>query len=432
MTAPAFYDQFPEVSKNIYDSVQKGREDQRGSALAVMHLPLAYLVATYVLFEGLFILLHGTPLKGMRGPFSESEMVFLYIVAWGDIIASIAGATAIWFSHNLMPLGYRKMSMMHAPIAKHGSGTLLAWRLLVCLSVAPWAGIALAFSSPGTDKFWMWILVCAYICLSIFIVYALILTFRQIFCDGVRLQEHIEKQALNERRILLRNAQVHNHWADCDAGGRDSEVEPLMFGMFELAPTVTLYTIVIAVACVWSWFHLILTGQTSGGWAFFSSTPHVDATFWWEVFLYPVSFAAAIIGFSGAATLSETSFALNENQSRSSMLIFFLSCIFRFGLLFAVTGMCFLEKNTCGFYLHGLSSIAYGSPGGNAVGVSIHCLPSEWLLLAGSSTACFLDAYLIWGTYKLYHHSHAWTFEQRDLNDEAGLDWHQVSSNQAS
>lgn len=428
MARPTFYDEFPEVSTNVYDSVHKGREERSGSVAAAMHLPMAYLVSTYVLFEGLFILFHGMPSMGLRGLFSESETVFLYIVAFGDVIAGIAGATAIWFSHNLMPLGYRKMSMMHAPVAKYGSGMLLAWRILVCLSIAPWAGIALAFSPQGADKAWMWLLLCAYICLSIFIVYVLILTFRHIYSDGVRLQEHIEKQALNERRVLLADAHRNNNWADCDAGGRDVELEPIMFGLFELAPTITLYTIVIAAACAWSWFHLILTGQTAGGWIFFSSTPQVDTTFWWEVFLYPICFAAAVIGFSGAATLSETTMALDENQARSSMLIFFLSCGFRFGLLFAVTGMCFLEKNTCGFYLHGLSSIAYGQPGGLALGLSIHCLPSEWLLLAGALTAFLLDAYLIWGTYKLYHHSHSWKFEERSINvGEKGADWTQAS-----
>jgi len=432
MAGQAFYEEFPEVSKNIFDSVRKGREDQSGSLLAFMHLPMAYLVSTYVLFEGLFILFHGTPLMSLHGPFNESETVFLYVVGWGDVITAIVGAIAIWFSHNLMPLGYRKMLMMHAPVAKYGSGTLLAWRILVCLSIAPWAGIALAFSSPGSDKVWIWILVCAYFCLSIFIVYVLILTFRQIFCDGVRLQEHIETQALKERKVLLSNAQRKNHWDPCDAGV-DIELYPMIFGLFELAPTITLYTIVIAAACVWSWFHLILTGETAGGWAFFSSTPQVVSTFWWEVFLYPMCFAAAIIGFSGAATLSETTFALDENQSRSSMLIFFLSCVFRFSLLFAVTGMCFLEKNTCGFYLHGLSSIAYRQPGFPAGGLLIHCLPSEWLLLAGAFAVFLLDAYLIWGTYKLYHHSHAWKFEQRSINEDCTEpEWKHVSRNQAS
>jgi len=404
--------QDPEVSTNIYDKVHTERCGKHGSLYATLHIPMAYLVCAYVLLEGLFIILWEKPSLGLHGPFSQSETVFLYAVAWGDVVCAFVGAIGIWFSHNLLPLGWRNTSRMHQTYAKVGSGILLAWRTLVCFSIAPWAGIALAFSSPHTDKVWMYLLVCGYFILSIFLVYILMMTFRQIITDSIHFQEHLDGQAMQERIQLLNNAAQRGNWADCNEGGRDVELEPVLFCFFDLAPTVMLYAFVLTIASAWSFFHLILSGHTAGGWAFFSSTPQVSTTFWFEAILYPICFAGAVIGMAAAASLSESSFVLDENQSRSSLLLFFLSCVFRFGLLFAVTGMCLLEKNTCGFYLHGLASIAYRSPFGGAAGISLHCVGTEWLFLGGVLLAFILDGYLTWATYKLYHHCHAWKLER--------------------
>jgi hypothetical protein len=392
--------QDPEVLNDIfYESIHKKRVDENGAAFAAVHIPMAYIICAYVVFEGFFIIHEGTPSLGLHGPFSQSESVFLYIVAWGDIVSAFLGFIGIWFSHNLLPTDWRSTSRMHSTFAKTGTGILLAWRCLVLLSIAPWAGILLAFSPPQTDKVWMYILICSYICLSIFLVYILVTAFCQIVSDSERFQQHADKQALGERKTLLANASDARQNGDDDVG--DMEVEPLVFGFFELAPTITLYTIIITIACGWSFLHVILTGQTAGGWAFFSSTPQVNTTFWWEVFLYPICFGCAIVGLAGAATLAKNAAVPGTNQSRAFVLIFFLSSALRFGLLFAVTGMCLLEKNSCGFYLHGIASIAYSSPS-PAAGISIHCVATEWMMLAGVLLCFLLDGYLVWGTYKLY------------------------------
>jgi len=414
-----------EGGQKTYGAFREEELEESGSERSALYLTVAYAVCAFLLFEGLFIVLWEHPSSlGLTGPFSKSEGVFLYIVAWGDIIAAFLCTIAIWFgtafnSQNVMPIGWRdtRSGRMHKGVAKLGAGTLLLWRILVCLSIAPWAGIMLAFSPPTADKVSMYVMVCAYLILSIFLVYILTLAYRQIVFDSIRFQEYLDKQALGERKRLLRNAHRDNHYADCNDGGRDCEVEPVLFTLVDLAPTITLYTLVIATACVWSFFHLVISGNTAGGWAFFASTPEVRTTFWWEVFLYPICFFFALFGLAGSATLSSTTApVLEEHQCRSSVLLFFLSSVFRFGLLFAITGMDLLEKNTCGFYLHGVAGFAYSSPWSPTGGILLHCVSSEWGLLAAVLVFCLLDAYLIWGTYKLYHHSHAWKLGKRSKN----------------
>jgi hypothetical protein len=400
---------------NIYDVVEKERSATYGYVCGVALVPLAYLVCFYLLVEGLVVLLHERFELGLAASMEKSEEGYLYIVAWGDIVTAIIGAMGIWFSHNLLPIGWRSTSKMHGTVAIAGAGALLLWRSLVCVSFAPWAGIMLAFSPPSADKVWMWTLVCVYLAFSIFLVYVLLMAFRQAVSDGRRFQRHLDAQALEERKQLLVSAgtwRQDNIHADGEAM-HDHEVEPELFGVLPLAETVTLYTVVIAIACVWAFIHLLITGHTSGGWAFFASTPHVSSTFWLEVFLYPLSFVCALIGLAGASSLSGSNF-LAEKSSTSSVLFFLLGSIIRFALLFAVTGMDLLENDTCGFYLHGVANLAYKSPFSASSGFWLHCSPTDWLFLAVVWLCCALDAYLIWGTFQLWHHAQEWEFVKPD------------------
>merc|ERR1719198_1392795 len=84
-----------------------------------------------------------------------------------------------------------------------GAGLVLAWRSLVCLSIAPWAGFMLAFASAEVDKVWAYVLLCIYFALSIFLVYVLAMTFRQVVSDSKRFQRYLDAQALQERQQLL-------------------------------------------------------------------------------------------------------------------------------------------------------------------------------------------------------------------------------------
>lgn len=405
---------------NIYDEVDAKRFPN-GYVCGIALIPLAYIICAYMITEGLLIILHGITIASISGPFKDSESGFLYVVAWGDLVAAVIGLFGVWFSHNLMPIGWRSTSKMHGSIATVGVGTLLVWRTLVCLAFAPWAGILLAFSPASSDKALMTFLVCVYIAWSIFIVYSLIMIFRQAVSDGKRFQRHLDIQANHERQQLLISA---GNWRQDNVlidgeDIRDHEVEPEVFGVLPLADAVTLYAVVIAVACVWSFIHLIVTGHTMGGWLFFASTPAVSSTFWLEAFLYPFSFLIALIGLAGASSLSGSDFLTNK-PATSSLLIFLLGSLFRYALLFAVTGMDLLEKDTCGFYLHGAVNFANKDPWSKAGGSWIHCQPTSVLTLLGMVAFCILDAYLIWATFQLWHHSQDWEFrpiEGKNMGD---------------
>jgi len=420
--APGKYQDAVVKGGNIYDDVASDRSAD-GFVCGLPVLPFAYLVSFYVLVEGIVVLVEGpSHFESVAGlhSFSKAEAGFLDVVAWGDIVAAVAGILGIWLSHNLMPIGWRQSSKMHSSLAILGAGILLAWRSLVCISFAPWAGILLAFTSPSMDKVWMWTCLCAYIALSIFIVYALAMAFRQVVSDSRRFQQHLDAQAVHERQQLLmaaHNYRQENQLINGDAM-HEHEIEPELFGVLPLAETVTLYTIVIAIACLWNFLHLVITGHTSGGWAFFSQTPQVSSTFWLEAFLWPISFFCALIGIAGASSFSGSGF-LEEKPSASSLLMFLLASMGRFALLFAVTGMTIIELDTCGFYVNGLSKLAFGSTG--MTSLLLHCDGMQYLFLAGVLLCCFLDGYLIWGTFQLWHHAQDWEFvKPGELSKGAG------------
>lgn len=423
-----------EAPSNIYDEVEKERIAANGYVCGLPVLPFAYLVCIYMIFEGLYILLNDLKRLGLglAGPFHASETGFLEFVAWGDIVAASLGSMGIWFSQNIFGVGWRQISKMHSTVAILGSGAALAWRTLVCLGFAPWAGIMLAFSTPNSDKVSLYLLVAAYIAFSIFLVYVLAMSFRQCVSDSRRFQQHLDTQAVQERQQLLMTAGSYrqdprNPSADGEAM-RDHEIEPELFGILPLAESVTVYTILVAVASLWAFTHLILTGGSSGGWAFFAYTPRVASTFWIEAFLWPASFFCAVLGMAGASSFSGSGF-IEEKPSTSSVLIFLLASMLRFALLFAVTGMDLVEKNTCGIYM---SLANLGNLMSPATGIWIHCSGPEYLLLGGMLVCCALDAYLIWATFQLWHHAQDWIFGDYVETEVAEAPWRQWKKNELS
>jgi len=425
--APGKYEEAVLQGASIYDEVEKERCPVNGFICGVPIIPFAYVVCFYVFLEGIIILLED-PSLGLAGPFANSESVYLDVVAWGDVITALIGAVGIWFGHNLVPVGWREVAKLHSTIAVMCTGLLLVWRGLVCLSFAPWAGIMLAFSPPTSSRVWQYILICLYLGFSIFLVYVLALAFRQVALDSRRFQNHLNTQALAERQQLLREvSRSHKEGAFVDGDAMHShEVEPHLFGCLMLAETVSLYAAIITIVCVWNFLELIFTEKSSGGWAFFASTSKVSSTYWLEAFLWPISFGFALVGLAGALSFTGRGF-LESKPSVASLLVFLIGSMFRFGLLFAVTGMDLIEKDLCGFYINGLAKLAYRSPFDTMNGVNLSCSGGDFLVLILTIVCCALDGYLIWGTFQLWHHAQDWTIEEipmkgkyASLEDERG------------
>lgn len=402
-------DESPESGINVYDEVETDKNKRHGFVCGIAVIPAAYLVCALMIFEGLFVLLHGSFHLVRVGPFKQSETGFLEFVAYVDIIVAIVGALGIWFGHNLLPVGWRTISKFHSTIAMVGAGMLFGWRSLVCLCFPPWVGILLAFSPP--PKATLWAFAVCYLVLSLIVAYILLLAFRQVVSTSKRFQQHLDAQVLGERKQLLFNAHMargDDFHADGEAM-HEHDVEPHVFGVLPLAQSVTLYAIIMGIVCLWAFFHLAITGQTFGGWAFFAGTPVVNITFWLEIILYVLSLGFAIAGFLGAASFSGVGF-VREEPATLCVLAFLVGSMARFALLFSVTGMDLLEKDTCGLYVHGLANIAYKSPSSAASGFGLHCQPIDFLFLLGVVVFCIMDAHLIWATYELWHHSQEWVF----------------------
>lgn len=302
-----------------------------------------------------------------------------------------------------------------------GTGMILVWRCLVLVSFAPWAGLWLAFEGPKEIKFLMYVFVAVYIILCIILVFVLARTFRQTVTDTLRLQQSFDAQAIEERSQLLHLAshgRAQGFHADGEHG-RHHELEDEVFGVFPLAPAIMGYALVIGVACLLGFLWVLFSGRSAGGWAFFAEHPSVNTTFWLELFLYVLGAATAFAGVLGCLVLSgrRVKHLPSTTELAGTCLVIFLAgSMFRFAMLFAITGMTFVEKNTCGFYVHGLAQLAYFTPWSRGSEYWLHCQFVEYVVLLLTLGMCVLDGYLLWCTYKLLHFSQDW--EVREVAEE--------------
>jgi membrane protein implicated in regulation of membrane protease activity len=357
-----------------------------------------------------------------QDPFRGSEQVYLWIVGVGDILCGIMGFLGIWLSRNLVPLGWRQMAKLSSTWSMLGTGLVLVWRSLVLVTFAPWAGVWLAFDGHQEIKFLMYIFVVAYLVLSVILVFVLARAFRQTVSDALHLQEHTDSQHVQERGYLLHQAALarqQDFHAD-GAHGRDHEVEPEVFGVFPLAPAVTCYALVIGIALLLAFLFTLLTGRTVGGWAFFAEHPKVNTTFWLELFVDLISVGTAIAGVVGASVLAGIRLKRMSTTLDLAILclqIFLIGSMFRYAMTFAVTGMAFLEKNTCGFYVHGLAQMAQYKPWSRGNEGWMHCELVEYFALLLALVICVVDGYLVWCTYKLWHFAQDWTVRDPEEED---------------
>lgn len=302
---------------------------------------------------------------------------------------------------------------MHSFCSNCGIIILLAWRGAVTLMFPPWAGILLAFTTPDSNRMWLYLAIFLYIGFCIVILYIVTMALIRCVHDSRLFQEHLDVQHLHERKKLLNAAhecrQVNQHIDGEDM--HEHDVEPYLFGFLPLAETVAVYAVIMAGAMLMSWLHLVVSGHTAGGWAFFSSTTHVFQTYWLEFFLYPIGFAAAIVGLLGASSFSGHG-VLDETTALTALSTFLLVNMIRFAFDFAITGMNLLEKNTCGFYINGIAVLAYRDPHAPKNNAMFHCPPMDFLFLLAMFGIMLLDFYMIWSTFQLYHHAEGWSIEE--------------------
>lgn len=403
-----------ERPRNIYDAVQKEREKHAKHAYfcGVGIIPVAYLVCVYLICEGLLILMQDPSEWHIVDTVASWEIGFLEFVAWGDIVCACIGIVGIWLGHNIVP-GWRKLARMHSFCSNCGIIILLAWRGIVTLMFPPWAGVLLAFTPHGDNRIWLYLALFLYIGFCILMLYIITMGLIRCVHDSRLFQEHLDVQHLHERKKLLTAAhdarQVNQHIDGEDM--HEHDVEPDLFGFLPMAETVAVYAVVMAAAMLMSWLHLVVSGSTAGGWAFFSSTAGVTQTYWLEFFIYPICFAAAIVGLLGASSFSGHG-VLDEETALTALSTFLIVNMLRFAFDFAITGMNLLEQNTCGFYVNGIAALAYREPHAPKNNALFHCPPMDILLLIAIFAIMIIDCYMIWSTFQLYHHAEGWTIEE--------------------
>jgi hypothetical protein len=415
---------------SIHDKIKKKKSE---CALTQKHMyimgmevvALTYVICVYIVLEGVLILFYDPSglLDVIKGPFSAAEVAVLYGAGYGDIIAGIIGLTGVWLGTNLLQ-GWRKLAPMHSFLATSFTITIIFWRCLVSLVFAPWVGTLLAFAFAAQDRLYPMLIALAYMSWSIWILYVLIMAFKEITHDTRQFQVHLNEQRLHERKFLLRvaaKARLDGIAQDGEAMN-DHELEPHLFGIFPLCETVTLYAVLIATVMLLSTVHVSFNGQTAGGWAFFTGTPTVPETFPLECVLYPICFVCAVFGVLGTSTFGGFGF-LEEKSAMKAILLFLFSAAVRFCLLFSITGMALIERNECGIYINGVARMA-SAPMNPLSGATrnndlLHCSNSSIFVFVLAFIFMLLDAYMVWGTFQLHHHAMDWVVgDNRELEDE--------------
>mmetsp|Transcript_56688 Transcript_56688/g.99140 ORF Transcript_56688/g.99140 Transcript_56688/m.99140 type:complete len:436 (-) Transcript_56688:164-1471(-) len=340
-----------------------------------------------------------------------SEKVFLYIMAYCDIIFAFLAFVSMWCSRNVLVDNWQKYGKGYAMIPTLAVGVLIAFRILVTLGLGPWVGIWLAFTPPDQDKFEACFWAFMYFAFCLFLLYVLLLAFRKAVAEGQQVQRYANEWAVEERMQLLINAHHVRNWGHPTDGEslKDIEVEPLIFGLFPLTETIAAYALLITMACVACLMEMGFWGGVIGGWAFFAEKGMDTSTYWLEIVLYILSIFPAAIGFLAAVSLL-------DKQARppvTALFVFLLGSLARFSMMVPVTGMTLIANmNICGLYVRWLSNISTKTPW--FASSPVHCGLGELGTICLVILVALLDGYLIWGVYQVWHHSRMKSLSLKD------------------
>jgi hypothetical protein len=386
------------------------------------------VVCLLTLLEGVFVLFEltgATDLNWFDGlnevnPFERLQFTCLWVLSTGDFFFSIGvGALGMYMCNNPLPdwFMYRaNLKEVHADLCNLLIKMFLFWRVLVTILIAPWAGVMLAFAPSTYDKSNCMVFVLLYIGLNIQSLWSL-LAVQQVATYACQdMQNAIDAASTNERLQLIERA-----YAD----GFDTVMSPtrdsVIFGLLPLEPTVLAYVLLLSVACLlWA-----IEGRTAAGWAFLLEYQEVALTKGFERAVYSFSAVVTFLGMVALLTFrqsrNELAYFMKEDASMqnqyehreemdrlqrarkrsiSVLLACFIGNLLRVCLFIPITGMVLLFKNLCGFYVSGLSRVAFSKENSNRG--SVHCAAEDWSIIVSVISIAAIDGYLAWSVFWLW------------------------------
>lgn len=382
---------------------------------------LSPMVVFYVMFFLMFVegILLISPYDKLfqgfdaKNPFREPMEAVCKVFGVIDLITILIGCLGMYMRQNKV-LYWFNLREHHSTVASACTGTVCAWRFILCILIAPLLGTALAFQPATFDQTTVMFEALGYIAVNLFLCWALLIVHRVISVASDELQEEIDNEIAQERTQLL---------ADLYASGPGPHYimqETEMFMCLPLDASVFAYLFAGMVLSLGWYIDKKAFRHTVGGWMAPLGSPSVPITMTIEEYTYLFSSLTLFMGIIGmcffrAAREEElqarvaSPIGYNEkleyaikNQRRSLffMLTSFIAGVFRYALFIPITGMSLLATDVCGLYIHSIASLSLKAttmPG-------THCSGKDVSLIFVVITLMAMDAYGLWGFFRLWRH----------------------------
>jgi len=365
------------------------------------------------LVEGVFVLMDTTSPEESRAglavglsrqnSFHRMEWVLLEALGVGDMATAGLGLVGLALASGLaLPRG---LAARREAAVGGAVGALLAWRVLVTLSVVPWIGFMFVFEPLEYTRWTRVVAALLYIAFNMYLLQLLVAAYSTAKREG-RIMEEEFCLGIGEdsRESFMAGSRSRS-------GLGESNV---LFSCLPLDLAVASYCACLCVGCLYGLLNLLETGLSSGGWALFMHPANVaSSTFWLEIFGFLTSVVVA--AFAAGAVLAhwrlereageyeEDLFVQRPARKKcaSLLLLFYIASTLRFALWVPVTGMALATRDICGVYVQGLAVVSLNGHS-NPLASPDRCTVAEWGVLASAIILIALDAYLISGVYQLW------------------------------
>lgn len=337
-----------------------------------------------------------------KNPFADAQRGLLQAVGIADLAACLVTMTGTWLTRREMPKTLRRcMDIPQARLSTACLASVLTFRALLTVAIAPWFGFMMAFDHQRQHEGVQMFLMVSYITFSGYFVWVLVWILMYAVDESRALEQRLREQDKEERMDLLRQAHLAGYPSSTETPGMIMEASPVLFGCLPLERTVTVYIAIVCAACIWFFVRIFFFDGSGGGWAFFTRLPNVNVTFWLEFFLYilTVLFSFFVLHFLVVRREeAEMESPLRARKRLTLMLLlYFVVSILRFALFIPVTGMAIVSEDICGLFSHALDDLSltgYMSP--------LHCTSGDSMTLLVVLAIILLDGYLIYGVLQLW------------------------------